>query len=79
MSSSSGSGRTEKGAVNVVGIGATTCKSRTALTPVKAGDHRCHGEEMGVNALVTEADDGTLCTNSDLVDCDEPCGQSPDT
>lgn len=49
-SSSPGSGRVEKGAVNVAQTGRAACKSRTALSArgeersSRAGYHRCHGE-----------------------------------
>jgi hypothetical protein len=52
MSSSSGSGRMEKGAVNVAETEPAACKSRTALTAredasaSEAGYRRCHGESV---------------------------------
>lgn len=57
MTSSPGSGRVQKGVVNVAKMGTAACKSRTTSTVrtgkqlvLGVGYHRCHGEEGRVDA-----------------------------
>lgn len=58
MSSTSGSGRMKKGAVNVAEVGTAACKSRAAsnvrddASASETGYRRCHGERAGGIPLV---------------------------